>query len=271
MVLWWKRFSLELSYLSPPMKQFAFARMVDFHYESAIPKWSRDMGHVAYFKQIVVSSVSLSYLQTFYKKHICPLLYIPPHLQIPRLDQLQCRFHDLTCDAQISFEESLKIVTRMENLKRRTFLSLKSFLGTGVLRKYYWEYFHNRSRSIFVKRWFKGFWNSKVMKVETIRKTSGFELLRSEIPSGMCAKLHTVAASNNRDYASLSLCYCLFAPLIYRVVLRGHSVRGEPLIQRNAIGEVAIGYGRLQHANAKLLSKTLPRFVWLCWLDLSLC
>ena len=94
MVLWWKRFSLELSYLSPPMKQFAFARMVDFHYESAIPKWSRDMGHVAYFKQIVVSSVSLSYLQTFYKKHICPLLYIPPHLQIPRLDQLQCRFHD---------------------------------------------------------------------------------------------------------------------------------------------------------------------------------
>jgi len=26
-------------------------------------------------------------------------------------------------------------------------------------------------------------------------------LLRSEIPSGMCAKLRTVAASNNRDYA----------------------------------------------------------------------
>jgi len=34
-------------------------------------------------------------------------------------------------------------------------------------------------------------------------------LLRSEIPSGMCAKLHTVAASNNRDHArNLSHC-CL--------------------------------------------------------------
>ena len=30
-------------------------------------------------------------------------------------------------------------------------------------------------------------------------------LLRSEIPSGMCAKLRTVAASNNRDHASQSL------------------------------------------------------------------
>jgi len=40
-------------------------------------------------------------------------------------------------------------------------------------------------------------------------------LLRSESPSGKCAKLHTVAASNNRDHASCSLCYCLFAPHIY--------------------------------------------------------
>jgi len=30
-------------------------------------------------------------------------------------------------------------------------------------------------------------------------------LLRSEIPSGMCAKLRTAAASNNRDHASQSL------------------------------------------------------------------
>jgi len=29
--------------------------------------------------------------------------------------------------------------------------------------------------------------------------------MRSEIPSGMCAKLCTVAASNNRDHASQSL------------------------------------------------------------------
>ena len=37
-------------------------------------------------------------------------------------------------------------------------------------------------------------------------------LLRSESPSGMCAKLHTVAASNNRDHARQSLYYCLFVP-----------------------------------------------------------
>jgi len=30
-------------------------------------------------------------------------------------------------------------------------------------------------------------------------------LLRSESPSGMCTKLHTVAASNNRDHAPQSL------------------------------------------------------------------
>jgi len=35
-------------------------------------------------------------------------------------------------------------------------------------------------------------------------------LLRSEIPSGMCAKLHTVAASNNSDHArNLSYYYLL--------------------------------------------------------------
>jgi len=37
-------------------------------------------------------------------------------------------------------------------------------------------------------------------------------LLRSEIPSGMCAKLRTVAASNNRVHMPWSLYYCLFAP-----------------------------------------------------------
>jgi len=36
--------------------------------------------------------------------------------------------------------------------------------------------------------------------------------LRSEIPSGMCAELRTVAASNNRDHPTRSLFYCLFAP-----------------------------------------------------------
>ena len=41
------------------------------------------------------------------------------------------------------------------------------------------------------------------------------EMLRSESPSGMCTKLHTVAASNNRHHIPWSLSYCLFAPHIY--------------------------------------------------------
>ena len=40
-------------------------------------------------------------------------------------------------------------------------------------------------------------------------------VLRSEIPSGMCAKLRTVAASNSRDHPTRSLYYCLLAPHIY--------------------------------------------------------
>ena len=39
--------------------------------------------------------------------------------------------------------------------------------------------------------------------------------LQSEIPSGMCAKLRTVAASNNRHHPTRSLYYCLFVPRIY--------------------------------------------------------
>jgi len=63
-------------------------------------------------------------------------------------------------------------------------------------------------------------------------------LLRSESSNGMCAKLRTVAASNNRDHAPQSLYYCLFAPHICGVVLRAHLLCGESHIQRNASGEV---------------------------------
>jgi len=45
-------------------------------------------------------------------------------------------------------------------------------------------------------------------------------MLRSEIPSGICAKLRTVAASNNRDHPTRSLYYCLFVPHIYFCSLR---------------------------------------------------
>jgi len=64
-------------------------------------------------------------------------------------------------------------------------------------------------------------------------------LLRSEIPSGMCAKLRTVAASNNRDHPTRSLYYCLFAPQTCIFVLRAHPVRSESHNQRNTTGEVA--------------------------------
>ena len=66
-------------------------------------------------------------------------------------------------------------------------------------------------------------------------------LLRSKILSGMCAKLHTVAASNNRVRMPWWLLYyCLFKPHICMVlffvnipfVVNQH-------IQRNATGEVA--------------------------------
>ena len=47
-------------------------------------------------------------------------------------------------------------------------------------------------------------------------------LLRSEIPSGICAKPRTVAASNNRVHMPWSLYYCLFAPHICMVLFFTH-------------------------------------------------
>ena len=64
-------------------------------------------------------------------------------------------------------------------------------------------------------------------------------VLRSEIRSGICAKLRTVTASNNRDHLMRSLYYCLFAPHTYIFVLRAHPVHGESRNQRNTTGEVA--------------------------------
>jgi len=49
-----------------------------------------------------------------------------------------------------------------------------------------------------------------------IRKTrSIFLVLRSKSSSGRCAKLHTVATSNNRDNPTRSLYCCLFASHIF--------------------------------------------------------
>jgi len=66
-------------------------------------------------------------------------------------------------------------------------------------------------------------------------------VFRSEIPSGICAKLRTVAASNHRVHMPWSLCCCLFGPcmVLYGVVLHSHPVRGESHIWCNITGEVA--------------------------------
>jgi len=64
-------------------------------------------------------------------------------------------------------------------------------------------------------------------------------LLRSEISSGMCAKLRTVAASKNRDHLTRSLYYCLFAPHTYVFILHAHPICGESHNQRNTAREVA--------------------------------
>jgi len=54
----------------------------------------------------------------------------------------------------------------------------------------------------------------------------------------MCAKLRTVAASNNRDPARTLTIAC--SRYIYNgVILHAHPVRGESHNQRNASGEVA--------------------------------
>ena len=60
-------------------------------------------------------------------------------------------------------------------------------------------------------------------------------LLRSEIPSGKCAKLHTVAASSNRDHTPWSPYCCLFVLHIYSVILRVHAVHGDLHIQCNEV------------------------------------
>ena len=92
----------------------------------------------------------------------------------------------------------------------------------------------------------------RVFESETIIETSGVEeVLRSENPSDKCAKLRTVAASNNRDHPTRSLYYCLFAPHTYIFVLRAHPVRGESHNQRNTTGEVATAVRQLKDCAAQ--------------------
>ena len=64
-------------------------------------------------------------------------------------------------------------------------------------------------------------------------------VLRSEIPSGMCAKLRTVAASNNIIMLAISLTIACLRYIYNGVILHAHPVRGESHNQRNTTGEVA--------------------------------
>ena len=96
-------------------------------------------------------------------------------------------------------------------------------------------------------------------------------LLRSEIPSGMCAKLRTTAASNNRDHPTrslsssplastinclpgsqallevthqdhsigITLLFLVRTTHIYIFILHAHPIRGESHNQHNATGKVA--------------------------------
>jgi len=66
-------------------------------------------------------------------------------------------------------------------------------------------------------------------------------LLRSEIPSGICAKLHTVAARNNRVNMPWSLYYCLFAPRTCMILFFTHI----PFVVNHTIN--ATPPERLQH------------------------
>jgi len=79
----------------------------------------------------------------------------------------------------------------------------------------------------------------KVYNLIILKMYTRFHSIAIGKPEDMCAKLCTVAASNNRVHAPQSLCCCLFAPHLCGVALRAHSVRGESHIQCNANGEVA--------------------------------
>jgi len=67
-------------------------------------------------------------------------------------------------------------------------------------------------------------------------------LLWLENPSSKCAKVHTVAASNNRDPTSCSFYFCLFVPhsVYMGVLLYACPVRDELHIQQHANQEITI-------------------------------
>ena len=114
------------------------------------------------------------------------------------------------------------------------------------------------------------------------------ELLRSEIPSGKCAKLRTVAASNiefTHAMITFRIRYCYIQSLaspditrhdhsiaacsrptyMYGVVLHAHPVRGESHIQRNTTGEIATELSDAFYATTKVSSSEPSRSERMDW------
>jgi len=79
-------------------------------------------------------------------------------------------------------------------------------VGRAFAHLFFWHYIPARS----ARNWAKN-----IMKTNCYVIFVRFKVLRSESPSGKCAKLHTVAASNNRDHPTKSLHYCLFVRRIW--------------------------------------------------------
>jgi len=86
--------------------------------------------------------------------------------------------------------------------------------------------------------------------------------LRSEMPSGMCAKLRTVAASNNRNGASQSLLLLLArSRYVYNgIFLHAHPVRGESHNQLNAKAEAATRLSVCYNKELFIKSKKVKEF-----------
>jgi len=81
--------------------------------------------------------------------------------------------------------------------------------------------------------------NNRPWPIKNSSVAHRLRVLSSESSSDMCAKLRTMAASNNRDHLTRSLYCCLFMPYIYGVFLHAHLVRGESHIYRNTTRQVA--------------------------------
>jgi len=77
--------------------------------------------------------------------------------------------------------------------------------------------------------------------------------LRSEIPSGMCAKLRTVATIEIMIAISLTIACSRY--VFNGVILRAYPVRGESHDQRNTTGKVATTDYHIQMRLAKTQRK----------------